>query len=143
MPRRQQAILPAALVCALAFAMPASAEQVYKWVDDKGVTHFSQTPPDKENAQTLDVRTAPATPAPESAPADATKDAGAKPERTEEQRKQRAERCKAAKEALAKLEGSEPVVRYGEKGEQIPVADDERPKFIEQVKKVIGQQCGE
>jgi hypothetical protein len=142
MPHRLQPVIPAALACALALALPASAEQVYKWVDDKGVTHFSQTPPDKEPSQTLDVRTAPAT-APESAAAGAKKDADAKPQRTDEQRKQRAERCKGAQEALAKLEGSEPIVRYGEKGEQIPVADDERPKYIEQVKKVMAQQCGE
>ena len=144
MPRRLQSAIPAALLaCALAYAAPACAEAMYKWVDDKGVTHFSQTPPETSNAQKLEVRTAPASPAADAAPAD-TKGKGddAKPQRTEAQKKERAERCKGAQEALAKLESPEPVVRYGEKGEQIPVTDDERPGYMEQVKKVIAQQCG-
>jgi uncharacterized protein DUF4124 len=144
MPRRlQPAIAAAALACSLAYTLPAVAEAVYKWVDDKGVTHFSQTPPDSTQAQKLEVRTAPAAAAQDNAAADAKKDADAKPQRTEAQKKERAERCKNAQEALEKLMSPEPVVRYGEKGEQIPVADDERPAFVEQVKKVIAQQCGD
>ena len=143
MPRLHPAIPTAALACALAIAVPAWAEAVYKWVDDKGVTHFSQTPPDTATAQKLEVRTAPGSPAPDAASDGAKKDGDAKPPRTEAQKKERAERCKQAQEALEKLNNPEPVVRYGEKGEQIPVGDDERPAFIEQVKKVIGQQCGD
>jgi uncharacterized protein DUF4124 len=145
MPRFPQPAIPAAaLALALSAVLPAGAEQVYKWVDEKGVTHFSQTPPEAKDAQRLDVRTAPATPSPGAASDEAkAKDADAKPQRTEAQKKERAERCKQAQEALAKLEGSEPIVRYGEKGEQIPVGDDERPAFIQQVKKVMAQQCGD
>ncbi len=148
MPRPYTAIAAVALAGALGSAIPASADAVYKWVDDKGVTHFSQTPPDARDAQRLDVRTAPASPA-ETPKADATKDADAKkdadgkPERTEAQKKERAERCKNAQEALAKLQSPEPVTRYGDRGEQYLVADEERPAFIEQVKKVIAQQCGD
>jgi hypothetical protein len=138
----KSAVPAAALACALALALPAGAESVYKWVDDKGVTHFSQTPPDGTDAQRLEVRTAPASPAADAPAADAKKD-DAKPERTEAQRKERAERCKNAHAALDKLNSPDPVVRYGEKGEQIAVGDDERPGYIEQVKKVIAQQCGD
>lgn len=35
----------AALVLLLLLAMGAAGAQVYKWKDDKGVTHFSDTPP--------------------------------------------------------------------------------------------------
>jgi hypothetical protein len=145
MPRFPKSAVPAAaLACALALALTAGAESVYKWVDDKGVTHFSQTPPDSSNAQKLEVRSTPASPASDAAAPDAkAQDAEAKPQRTEAQRKQRAERCKNAHQALDKLNNPEPVVRYGEKGEQIPVGDDERPAYIEQVKKVIAQQCGD
>ena len=90
------------------------------------------------------MRTAPGAPSPGEATPKATvgPDTAAKPQRTEAQVKERAERCKNAHEALDKLNGSEPVVRYDDKGEQIFVADEERPGYIEQVKKVIAQQCG-
>ncbi len=139
------AIAATALAGALALAPPVGAEQVYKWVDEKGVTHFSQTPPEARDAQKLEVRTAPAAPSPgEAAPkAQAGPDAAVKPQRTEAQIKERAERCKNAHEALDKLNGEGPVVRYSDKGEPIPIADEERPGLIEQVKKVIAQQCGD
>lgn len=150
MPRLVPAIPAAMLACVLACALPARADAIYKWVDDKGVTHFSQTPPDKLDSKRLDVRTAPAdTPATDAkakaaeAKAAEAKDADAKPQRTEAQKKERAERCKQAQDDLARLEDPKPLVRFGEKGEAIPMADDERPALIEQVKKVIGEQCGD
>lgn len=33
-------------VLAVLLVAPAVAEEIYKWVDDNGVTHFSQMPPD-------------------------------------------------------------------------------------------------
>jgi thioesterase domain-containing protein len=45
--------LPATL-CILAFMSSASATVVYKWVDENGVTHFSQEPPPKGQADMLD-----------------------------------------------------------------------------------------
>lgn len=41
---------------------PAAAETtLYKWVDEKGVTHYSETPPPKKRSQALRIQTAPAT----------------------------------------------------------------------------------
>lgn len=34
-------------LCALALALPASAQQVYKWVDKDGTVHFTDSPPDE------------------------------------------------------------------------------------------------
>ena len=41
---RRIAVLTAALTAALAFALPAAA-QMYKWVDERGATTYSNTPP--------------------------------------------------------------------------------------------------
>ena len=133
---------PRYLIAALLVAALPAAADMYKWVDEKGVTHFSQTPPDAKDAQTLDVRTAPASSPSAAAAAEAKKDE-AKPEMTEERKKRRAEVCKAAKDALAKLESPDPVVRYGAKGEQIMIDDDERPGLIEEAKKNISLTCGD
>jgi len=34
-------------VLAVLLVAPAVAEEVYKWVDENGITHFSQVPPDR------------------------------------------------------------------------------------------------
>ncbi len=48
---------------AIAACLPAfAAAQMYKWVDEKGVTHYSETPPPSGKAQSVPInpRTAPA-----------------------------------------------------------------------------------
>lgn len=42
------------MVALLAMVPPAGAE-IYKWVDENGVTQFSQTPPPEKEAERLDV----------------------------------------------------------------------------------------
>ncbi|HEY8386298.1 MAG TPA: DUF4124 domain-containing protein [Porticoccaceae bacterium] len=44
------------LIAGLILAAPASAERFYRWTDEKGVTHFSQTPP-PEGVDAREVRT--------------------------------------------------------------------------------------
>jgi len=41
----------------------ASADGVYKWVDEQGRTHFASTPPAGKKADKLDIQAAPAEPA--------------------------------------------------------------------------------
>lgn len=43
-----------ALVIALVVAAPVAAAQVYKWVDEDGVTHYTQQPPPGGEAQVID-----------------------------------------------------------------------------------------
>jgi hypothetical protein len=42
------------VVCGLALASAAPAQQVYKWVDDKGVTHYGEKPPSGRPSQPVD-----------------------------------------------------------------------------------------
>ncbi|MGO4702748.1 DUF4124 domain-containing protein [Dyella sp. 2RAB6] len=44
---RRSLIAAAVLLAPLAFALPASAQQVYKWTDAAGSVHYSDTPPPK------------------------------------------------------------------------------------------------
>lgn len=44
-------MLPAALGVALLLAGAAASAQIYKWVDAKGVTHYSDTPPAAKQAE--------------------------------------------------------------------------------------------
>ncbi len=57
---------PRGLVLSLALALlgqcaGAGAAEVYRWVDEQGITHLSQTPPPSGGYQTLDLPPAPAT----------------------------------------------------------------------------------
>jgi hypothetical protein len=53
--RRVSRSLFIALVAGAAFASPAMAEDVYKWTDSKGVTHYADAPPDGTKYEKLNV----------------------------------------------------------------------------------------
>jgi hypothetical protein len=132
-----------ACLAALAVTAPVLADPIYKWVDEKGVTQFTQTPPppSANKVDKLDVRVPAGTPRAESAPASTP----AVPDKTAaavtDPAKQRADRCRQAHAALDKLNSSEPIVTIDPKLGKQAVADEDRPKHIAQVKKVIAQQC--
>lgn len=46
-----------------ALAQTASSATIYKWVDEKGVTHYSESPPPKTKSKPIEVQTAPSPPA--------------------------------------------------------------------------------
>jgi Domain of unknown function (DUF4124) len=56
--RRGSRIIPCAAASLIAFAFslgPANASEIYKWKDEKGVVHYSNTPPPKgTNSSVLD-----------------------------------------------------------------------------------------
>src|SRR5436190_22105855 len=80
----------------LSAVAPATAQAVYSWKDDKGVTHYSDAPPAKGTVTKREVHTsAPATPAPVTAKVDA-KDA-----KSADQAKAKAEEQAAAAKAQA------------------------------------------
>lgn len=55
------------LLALLLIAAAAIASGIYKWMDDKGVTHYSDAPPKAQKATQLDHQTEPPAAAPESA----------------------------------------------------------------------------
>jgi hypothetical protein len=134
-----KAVVSCALACVVSLPFAAHADTIYKWVDEKGVTHFSQTPPETNTkADKVDVRVPQAAAHAEAPAAGEPK----KPQMSEAKREKREERCKAARESLERLNNPAPVVTIDEKtGEKTAVPDVERAKHIAQVKKVIGQQC--
>ena len=137
------------LACITGFA---SAQQIYKWKDANGVTHFSQTPPPSSGthytkmhlASEPDVssnppsaaetsNTEPATSAPQqSAPASSTQPDTAS---------NRAELCKQLSSNISLLQSKQPVVTGGSNGKQEVMSDNAREAQLATARAQQAQYC--
>jgi hypothetical protein len=140
---------------------PAQTQSVYTWTDEKGVVHYTDTPPDNPNAVEI-----PATevyrpgstgayppaeaeeigdeqdPAAVASPADDQRNK-LDEARKESQEKQaeRARICKAARDRLETIEPSRRVFYTNEQGETVRLDDEERVAMVEQAKALIAANC--
>lgn len=134
-----------ALAC---IAGAAGAQQIYKWKDASGVTHFSQTPPANGIHYTKmhltsepEVTSSPAAPAPddgnsEPQPSAAPQSAGGNADTPGN----RAELCKQLSSNIALLEGKQPVVT-GESGKQAVMGDAARQQQLATARAQQTQYC--
>ena len=138
-------ILTATLM--LALSTTAMASQVYKWVDDQGVTHFGAQPPQGQEATTINTaappRQAPSTPVPSTEeqldPEQAIIDKKVKKD-VAKQEADRKQFCETARNNLAQLEIN-PRVRIEDGGELRRISEDERQERITELKKSIAENC--
>ncbi len=144
------------LACAAVSAGGASA-QIYKWVDEKGVTHYTEQPPPDGKAAT---RVAPPPPpigggVRESTESWKEKDAEWRRRRlergeAEEKARRRDEReaarrldaCRRAQRELHILQAG-PVYSLNERGERVYLEDKDRPAAIEAARKLVETHCGD
>lgn len=141
-----------ALAVALAAALPAHA--IYKWVDEKGVTHFSEhPPPDGKKSQKIEPKVTP--PSSDARPTDWK-------QREQDQRKKRLEqdqkddyqkakarnnaaerhnRCVYSRRELHVLEKQVPVYAVNERGDKVYLEDRDRPAQIAKWKQAIADYC--
>ncbi|MCM8613811.1 DUF4124 domain-containing protein [Accumulibacter sp.] len=157
---RLQALLFVLLIATTA----ASRSEVYKWVDEKGVTHFSELPPPGQAAaRPRQQPAAPQQPLPTSAtggddlrPAAKTwqqketefrqrqieRDAAArKQEEREEAAKRRQHDCMLARKSLEDLQNANAVSRYDQQGQRVYLDDGERAKLIQHRRQEIEARC--
>ena len=139
----------------LAAAAPAFA-QVYKWVDERGVTHYGERPPQGSKASEVPNRLA--SPAPGGAAAEANnpkdpspeqsqarpkdQDARQSPTKTESRQDveaaKRQQLCDQQRALLERLKQSPPSFTLNEKGEQIPW---DNSAAIARQEKLAAEQC--
>ena len=140
------------LVAAIA-ATPAWA--IYKWVDEKGVTHFSQDPPpDGRKATKVEPKVTP----PSSTPAAPTdwkkKEQDSRKQRIERDQSdeaakakahneaaERANKCNRAKRDLEVLNRQAPVYSRNERGERVYVEDKDRESEKAAARRIIEANC--
>jgi hypothetical protein len=140
----------ASLVIGLAIAWatpPAGAQQIYKWKDASGVTHFSQTPP--TNGHTYKQVTLSAQPEVSSNPAPAASDAGpapnsaAPPHAVADTPANRATLCKQLATNIGLLTGQQPLVTAGADGKQQVMSDDAREQQLATARAQQRQYCAQ
>lgn len=148
--------IPVIIGLALA-AVAAWGQQIYKWVDEKGVTHYTATPPPAGKAQVM-----------KAAPAGPSSDAGAgkaaqkswqeqeiefrqrRVEAEEAERKQKAQAsrevalrraCASARADLASLQLERPMYRVDERGDRRYIEDHERAELIRRTEQIVQRDC--
>ena len=156
-PRR--ALIARLLVPFAALAVPLAQAEIYKWVDEKGVTQYTETPPpsggkatriDTPSAPRSETKAAPgdvkekASPVrPGSAAAQsADPEAEAKAKALEQDPEYRSFRCARAKGELKIYNSPEPVyLGVNSKGEKMLLADADRPAAIVTSRKEVETYC--
>ena len=138
------------LLCACG-VLCASAQTMYKWVDEKGVTHFSETPPPEGAKGAAKIEVKPI--APDKAPVDNWKQReleskqrrvseSAKEEAARKDEAQRARRCSNARNRVDKLTHAASVYHLNEKGERVYLEEKERAQELEEAKRDVARDCG-
>ncbi len=128
------------LCCCLLLALPVSANEIYRWVDENGVVHYTDRP--REGAERLTIRTAsPSTPARTvSAPRGKQGELMAEPD-ADQTAEIRAANCTSARERLARLQRAPRLYREGEDGARLYLDDDERTLVLAEAQELVESWC--
>ncbi len=146
MMKSYRALISTALLCLVPLHMAAAT--AYKWIDENGETHYSQSPPTATKAEVIKTPTSPAdAPAPEQKPANT---AAQKPVDTKqpldnkakaEDAAVRAENCASASKDLETLQNSPRVTVKNKDGLYHRLNDEERKARIEETQKRVDEFC--
>ena len=146
------AVLTATLVLAATDAM--GSDNVYRWVDEDGNVHFGDNPPERANAEKINVQTTPSNagqPAVDTTSAnDPPQPSYAQRQREERALKRRenaekqqsiAEGCEQRLEYKAQLEPSTRVMVRNEDGQVYRLGDNERLEELAKLNAYISENC--
>ena len=131
-------------------ALTVHGQQIYKWVDDKGVTQYTTTPPPAGKAQAL--KTAPAGPAPGAktwqeqeiefrARQVERAEAQHKEERAQQDAARRRAACATARRDLHSLKDQRPLYTHNEKGERQYLDDAQRADAERKTQSFVDREC--
>ena len=138
-------------VLLLLFTMTAEGSTIYKWVDEYGVTQYSETSPSHQKA--IEIITKPSYPAAATDDSQATtlqkidldKIQRARQEAAEAKEKydalDRKQKCNLANQYLNQLSRQGRIYRINEKGEKEYMDDNFHDSEIERTKKYVEMNC--
>lgn len=141
------AVVGLSLACAAGLA---NAQQIYKWKDVSGVTHFSQSPPSSGTHFTkmhltggpeVTSNPAPSAPAGDDEPATSAPQRVATAGGTADTPANRADLCKQLDSNISLLQGKQPVVTGGDNGKQEVMGDSARKQQLSTARAQQAQYC--
>jgi hypothetical protein len=150
---RASSFIPLLTLLLLAVAAMPAAARVYKWVDEEGVTHYSQHPPPAGEATELELRATPSALTPEQAKErlesqreslKASRDA--REQRAKDGRQARAseertaEACRQARQRLERLR-STPHINVPEGDGDRRLTEPERQTLIQEATQAVQDYC--
>lgn len=148
-------LIAAAAALLFAFVTTVLADQVYRWVDEQGHVHYSQSPPPgmATKAQTVQVTTKPADPdavqrsqdlqAAQQAAGDKAQNSAASQAQQDQQKKSQQQKlCDDMKARLALYQQSGRVFTVDAQGNRTYVSDVDHDKAIQQMQDNIKAHCG-
>jgi hypothetical protein len=127
--------------------------QVYRWVDQNGVTHYGERPPQGKSAREVQDRLG--TPAAASPGPDMDWQAKDREFRARQLRAQtadeqkareaagRQQQCNQQRDSLARLRQSGRTYRLDEKGERIYLGDEDREALIARQERLVAANCSQ
>ena len=144
-----------AAAIAVTAALGAGAQTMYKWVDEKGVTHFSETPPpdDKTKAKASKVTPKvipPSNPGGYNPEAWRTQESDAKKRQVErgkveqadaKDREKRQAACQRARSRLSSLQNTQIFYRDNADGSRSYMSDAEREAEMGRAREAIKEHC--
>ena len=140
----------------LVFAAGHAAAAIYKWVDEKGVTQYSEKPPQGKKPAEVPIRAQPATtPGAQNAPKTWQQQEAEFQQRRVEQEERRLKKeafdqatadermrtCLQVRQDLHTLEQQRPVYWINDKGERVFVEDKNRDQLRERLRTIAEQNC--
>lgn len=134
--------LPAIMLLAGLLAAGATAAKVYKWVDDEGVTHYSQQPPPGGEAQVIDPEVSrPPEGSADEASASGSEASGATSDDAEGETQSLADFCQQLRDQAQLLASDRPVKIKQSEDTLVTLEGERRQRRLEDVKSQIQQHC--
>lgn len=134
-------------LCLLLLAPALAAEEVYKWVDDDGVTHYGTRAPTGREASSFTPHTGHSEPVTYDRPADENSDdngrdtARADGQDSEDAAERNEQRCQAARDNLEVLSNFGRVRVKTDDGGFRYLEKEEMQERIEEARRVIAESC--
>ncbi|MEX3773867.1 DUF4124 domain-containing protein [Pseudomonas sp. MYb118] len=120
------------------------AAQIYKWVDEQGVTHFDAQPPQGRSAETVvtpsPATSAPSRPAPDTTIGDQQAIDKSVKQQVSEQQAQLKVFCEQARTNLAQLQNN-PRLREDVDGELRRLSEEQRQERTAETRRQIDENC--
>lgn len=127
--------------CVLAIALGPVSAQVYKWVDENGVTHYGERPPQGRNATEVPYKLGTPPPTAGSANESTKKDQSELQEKPQADPAKRREQCARQRDILARLKRTPPRYELDEKGERVLADGTERDAALAKQEQAVLAAC--